>query len=136
LSAGSFMHFVLAFVLIFGLAVTIGTENANTTQLGTVSSCVASSSTALNKGTCTESDKPSPAKLAGLKVGDKVTAFNGKPVNNWDQLSSAIRRVPAGSPVTITVQRGAGKTAQTLTLHTTLASVAGRSGSYLGVAPT
>src|SRR5690349_2269305 len=35
LSAGSFMHFVLAFVLIFGLAVTIGIENANTTQLGT-----------------------------------------------------------------------------------------------------
>jgi membrane-associated protease RseP (regulator of RpoE activity) len=132
LSAGSFMHFVLAFVLIFGLAVTIGTENANTTQLGTVSSCVASSSTALANGTCTKSDKPSPAKLAGLKVGDKVTAFNGQPVSNWTQLGNAIRRVPVGSQATITVRR-AGRT---LTLHTTVAAVRGRSGGYLGIAPT
>ena len=41
LCAGSFMHFVLAFVLIFGLALGIGIENDNTTQLGTISSCVA-----------------------------------------------------------------------------------------------
>ena len=37
LCAGSFMHFVLAFLLIFGLALGIGIENDNTTQLGTVS---------------------------------------------------------------------------------------------------
>ena len=37
LCAGSFMHFVLAFVLIFGLALGIGIENDNTTQLGTIS---------------------------------------------------------------------------------------------------
>src|ERR1700735_2107628 len=36
LAAGSFMHFVLAAVLIFGLALAIGIENDNTTQLGTV----------------------------------------------------------------------------------------------------
>ena len=48
-------------------ALGIGIENDNTTQLGTVSTCVASSSTALANGTCTASDKPSPAKLAGLR---------------------------------------------------------------------
>ncbi len=37
LAAGSFMHFLLAFLLIFGLALGIGIENDNTTQLGTVS---------------------------------------------------------------------------------------------------
>ena len=41
LCAGSFMHFVLAFLLIVGLALGIGIENDNTTQLGTISSCVA-----------------------------------------------------------------------------------------------
>jgi membrane-associated protease RseP (regulator of RpoE activity) len=132
LSAGSFMHFVLAFVLIFGLALTIGTENANTTQLGTVSRCVASSSTALANGTCGKSDKPSPARLAGLKVGDQVTAFNGQPVSNWTQLGNAIRRAPAGSQASITVKRDG----RTLTLHTTVAAVHGRSGGYLGIAPT
>jgi len=131
LCAGSFMHFVLAFLLIFGLALGIGIENENTTQLGTVSTCVAADTTQLNNGTCTASDKPSPAKLAGLRVGDQVTAFNGTPVSNWDQLGNAIRRAPAGSPATITVQRDG----QTLTLHTTLAKVSGRSGAYLGIAP-
>ncbi len=132
LCAGSFMHFVLAFLLIFGLALGIGIENDNTTQLGTVSSCVASSSTALANGTCTASDQPSPAKLAGLRVGDKVTAFDGTPVSNWTQLGNAIRKAPAGSPATITVLRHG----QTETLHATLASVSGRSGAYLGIAPT
>jgi membrane-associated protease RseP (regulator of RpoE activity) len=131
LCAGSFMHFVLAFVLIFGLALSIGITNDNTTQLGTVSSCVAANVTQLNNGTCTKSDKESPAKAAGLRPGDQVTAFDGQPVSNWTQLGDAIRRAPAGSPATITVKRDG----QTLTLHTTLAEVSGRSGAYLGIAP-
>jgi membrane-associated protease RseP (regulator of RpoE activity) len=132
LCAGSFMHFVLAFLLIFSLALGIGISNDNTTQLGTVSKCVAANTTQLNKGTCTASDQASPAKLAGLRVGDQVTAFNGKPVSNWNQLGDAIRKAPAGSDAAITVKRGG----QTLTLHATLATVSGRSGAYLGIAPT
>jgi membrane-associated protease RseP (regulator of RpoE activity) len=131
LCAGSFMHFVLAFLLIFGLALGIGISSENTTQLGTVSTCVAANTTQLNNGTCTASDRASPARLAGLRVGDQVTAFNGKPVSNWTQLGDAIRKAPAGSTADITVKRD-GKT---LTLHATLATVSGRSGAYLGIAP-
>jgi membrane-associated protease RseP (regulator of RpoE activity) len=131
LCAGSFMHFVLAFVLIFGLALGIGIENDTTTQLGTISKCVATNTTQLNNGTCTASDQASPAKLAGLRIGDQVTAFNGAPVSNWTQLGNAIRKAPAGSQAAITVKRGS----QTLTLHATLATVSGRSGAYLGIAP-
>ena len=131
LCAGSFMHFALAFLLIFGLALGIGIENQNTTQLGTISKCVAANTTQLNNGTCTASDQASPAKLAGLRLGDQVTAFNGKPVSNWTQLGDAIRKAPAGSTADITVKRD-GKT---LTLHATLATVSGRSGAYLGIAP-
>ncbi len=132
LCAGSFMHFVLAFLLIFGLALGIGIENVNTTQLGTISPCVAANVTQLNNGTCTASDHESPAKLAGLRPGDQVIAFDGAPVSNWNQLGDAIRRAPAGAPVTITVNRDG----QTLTRHTTLAAVNGRSGGYLGIAPS
>ena len=131
LCAGSFMHFVLAFLLIFGLALGIGISSENTTQLGTVSTCVAANTTQLKKGTCTASDQASPAKLAGLRIGDQVTAFNGTPVSNWTQLGNAIRKAPAGSEAAITVKRGS----QTLTLHATLATVSGRSGAYLGIAP-
>jgi len=131
LCAGSFMHFVLAFLLIFGLALGIGIENVNTTQLGTISSCVAANVTQLDNGICTASDQPSPAKLAGLKQGDKVIAFDGKPVSNWTQLGNAIRDSSPGAPATITVRRDG----HLLTLPTTLASVGGRSGAYLGIAP-
>ena len=131
LSAGSAMHFLLALVLIFGLALSVGIANDNTTQLGTVSTCVPKNVTALGNGTCTGSDPVSPARQAGLQVGDTVVAFNGHPVSSFTQLGDEIRAVPAGSPVTITVKRD-GKL---VTLTTVAAGVSGRSGSYLGIAP-
>jgi membrane-associated protease RseP (regulator of RpoE activity) len=132
LAAGSFMHFVIAAVLIFGLALGIGIENDNTTQLGTVAGCVPTSEQALENGAaCTSGEAKSPAVLAGLKVGDEVTSFDGTKVSTWTQLSSAILKVKPGTPVTLTVERDG----QPLTLHTTLAEVPGH-GSYFGIAAT
>jgi membrane-associated protease RseP (regulator of RpoE activity) len=107
LAAGSFMHFVLAAVIIFGLALTIGAESAG----------------------CTTAQ--SPAQQAGLQVGDQVTSFAGTPVSTWTQLSNDIAKAKPGVPVTLTVLRAG----QPLTLHTTLAEVPGH-GGYLGIAPT
>jgi membrane-associated protease RseP (regulator of RpoE activity) len=132
LCAGSIMHFILALVLVFGLALGVGIINDNVTQLGTISPCVPVSLAAYYNGTCGSSHAPaSPAQLAGLRVGDTVTAFDGHPVSNFTQLGDAIRAVPPGSAATITVRRD-GKL---ITLHTKLASVSGRSGSYLGIGP-
>jgi membrane-associated protease RseP (regulator of RpoE activity) len=132
LGAGSFMHFVLAFFLIFGLALGIGIENDNTTQLGTVTTCVPATRAALvNDAPCTASDARSPAAIAGLKVGDEVTAFDGVKVANWTQLENVIKTAKAGQEVTFQVNRD-GKP---LTLRTKLANVPGW-GSYLGVAAT
>jgi membrane-associated protease RseP (regulator of RpoE activity) len=133
LAAGSFMHFVIAFVLLFGLALGIGAQNDNTTVLGTVTTCVPASNAALNSGAaCTKSDPKAPAELAGLKVGDKVVSYGGKPVSTWTQLGDAIRNSKSGTAATIVVIRD-GKQ---LTLHVTPATVKGRTGSYLGVAAT
>jgi membrane-associated protease RseP (regulator of RpoE activity) len=132
LAAGSFMHFVIAAVLIFGLALGIGIENDNTTQLGTVATCVPTSEQALENGAaCTSGEAKSPAALAGLKVGDDVTSFDGTPVSTWTQLQNAILKVKPGAPVTLTVERAG----HPLTLHTTLAEVPGH-GSYFGIAAT
>jgi membrane-associated protease RseP (regulator of RpoE activity) len=132
LGAGSFMHFLLAAVLIFFLALSIGIENSNTTQLGTVAACVPTSEQALTNGAaCTSGEAKSPAVIAGLKVGDDVTAFNGTPVSNWTQLSGAILKVKPGTPVSLTVDRDG----HSVTLHTALAEVPGH-GSYFGIAPT
>ena len=130
LVAGSFMHFVLAAVLLLGVAWGIGIENGNTTQLGTVAACVAPSAKALDNATpCTANDAKSPAALAGLKVGDKVTSFDGVKVSNWTQLTNVIKDVKPGAAVTIGVDRDG----QPLTLHTTLSAVPGRAGAYLGI---
>ncbi len=106
LAAGSFMHFVIAAVLLFVLALTIGTQY-----------------------NCTSAK--SPAQVAGLQVGDKVTSFDGIPVSTWTQLSNEITKVKPGVPVALTVLRNG----QSLTLHTALAEVPGH-GSFFGISPT
>ena len=132
LAAGSFMHFVLAAVLIFGLALAIGIENDNTTQLGTVAACVPANQQAIsNETACASSAAKSPAVLAGLRVGDQVTSFNGTAVANWTDLSNAILKVKPGDPVTLVVTRDG----HAITLHTALVEVPGH-GSYFGIAPT
>ena len=129
LFAGSFMHFVLAFVLLFLLAAVIGLDNSNTTQLGPVTSCVPANAAAFSSGTCTAADAPSPAKAAGLRAGDKVVSFDGKAVSTWTALGNDIRDTPAHRTVPVVVIRNG----QRLTLPVTLAAVSGRSGSYLGI---
>jgi membrane-associated protease RseP (regulator of RpoE activity) len=133
LAAGSFMHFVLAAVLIFGLAIGIGIENDNTTQLGTVATCVAPSEKALLDGfSCKPGYAQSPALIAGLHVGDTITSFNGVKVDSFTQLTSVIEKVKPGTTVMVTVERDG----QPLTVHAKLASVKGHSGGYLGIAAT
>jgi membrane-associated protease RseP (regulator of RpoE activity) len=132
LAAGSFMHFVLAAVLIFGLALALGIENENTTQLGTVAACIPANEQALENGAaCTSGEAKSPASLAGLRVGDQVTSFDGTAVSSWTQLTNAILKVKPGTPVTLTVERDGHQ----VTLHTALAEVPGH-GSYFGIAAT
>ena len=133
LAAGSFMHFVIAAVLIFGLALGIGAENvtaSNTTQLGSVSTYVPLNEQALLSGAVCSTVK-APAATAGLQAGDQVTSFNGVPVSSWTQLQNQITKVKPGTPVTLTALRDG----RSLTLHTELAEVKGH-GSFFGVGPT
>ncbi len=100
LSAGSFMHFTIAFVLLWVLAVGIGAPSAKSTVV-TVSACVPASPVA----TCTPGQPRSPASKAGIRTGDEIVAVAGTPVHSYLGLVSAIRRQPSGVPVTVTVIR-------------------------------
>src|SRR6201995_4642577 len=129
LFAGSFMHFVLALVLLFLVAGGIGLENSSTAaQLGPVTSCVPANAKAFASGACTATDQPPPAKGGGRRAGHKVISFDGKPVSTWTALGTDIRDTPANRSVPVVVLRDG----QRLTLHVTLATVSGRSGSSLG----
>jgi S1-C subfamily serine protease len=47
----------------------------------------------------------SPAAKAGLKVGDVVTSFDGKPVTSADELTAVVSGAKPGETVTVTVKR-------------------------------
>jgi membrane-associated protease RseP (regulator of RpoE activity) len=127
LAAGSFMHFALAFVLLFVIAVGIGLEAGSAgTTVGAVESCVPAN---VNAG-CVKGDPKSPATQAGVRVGDKIVSIAGIRVNSWTQMGKAIRAQHTGSAVPVVVDRDG----QLVTLHAKLASLSGH-GAYLGVSP-
>jgi membrane-associated protease RseP (regulator of RpoE activity) len=131
MAAGSFMHFALAFVLLLFLALAIGQPIPDkASSIGSVSSCVPVSATALSDGSCAGSKVTSPAKLAGVEAGDRVIAIDGKPVRTWTQLGDAIRAHPVGKLMLVTVLRSGKR----LTLDAYPAHYPGRkSSSYLGI---
>src|SRR5450432_1021902 len=95
MSAGSFMHFVLAFALLLILAMGVGRFTEDSTQIGLISPCVPASVTALNHGAaCKPGNATAPARLAGIQINDQVTAIGGIRVHSWTQLGTAIRAQP------------------------------------------
>ncbi|MFI6288777.1 M50 family metallopeptidase [Streptomyces sp. NPDC051018] len=109
--AGPFMNLVLAVAIFLGVAMGFG-FSTQTTEVAGVQQCVIAQSA--DRDTCAKGDPVSPAQAAGLKTGDRIVAFNGKPVDDWGTLSDRIRETIG--PATITVERGGGEHV----LHATL----------------
>ncbi|MFF4267977.1 M50 family metallopeptidase [Streptomyces virginiae] len=98
--AGPFMNLVLAVAIFLTTLMTFGL-NTQTTSVATVSDCVIQQSEKRDK--CAPGDPAAPAKAAGLKAGDKIVAFDGRPVGDWSALQKDIRATVG--PATITVER-------------------------------
>ncbi|WP_046776376.1 M50 family metallopeptidase [Streptomyces yangpuensis] len=98
--AGPFMNLVLAVAIFLTTLMTFGL-NTQTTSVATVSDCVIQQSEKRDK--CLPGDPAAPARAAGLKAGDKIVAFNGRPVDDWSALQKDIRATVG--PATITVVR-------------------------------
>ncbi|HEX3489118.1 MAG TPA: site-2 protease family protein [Streptosporangiaceae bacterium] len=128
LLAGSFMHFLLAFVLLFLVAVAIGVAGTNT--IG-VTNCVPHSAKAMDslKPCANAAQANSPAERAGIRVNDKIVSIAGRPVTNWTQLGDVIKGQAVGKPIPVVVDRGG----RDLTLTITPAAVPGRKGAFLGI---
>jgi membrane-associated protease RseP (regulator of RpoE activity) len=124
LLAGSFMHFVIGFGLIFAVAAGLGAQN--TTSI-TVTPCVPKSKTQLN---CTASAARSPALLAGLRNGDTIIAVDGHKTSTWNQLTTQIISHQPGTSVAFTISRDGRQ----FTRDITLAGLSWRKkGGFLGV---
>ncbi|MEU3188986.1 site-2 protease family protein [Streptomyces sp. NPDC006923] len=110
--AGPFMNLILAVVIFIGLAMSFGFET-QTTEVAGVQKCVIAQSE--KRDTCEKGDPVSPAQAAGLLKGDKIVAFDGQRVDDWNTLSGLIRKTIG--PATITVERDGTERV----LHATLA---------------
>ena len=85
LGAGSFLHFVLAFLILILFFSAVGVPQQST-RLAEVLPCIKSGSEP-----CTSADPASPAAKAGLQKGDEIRAVNGKTITSWDQVGAVIR---------------------------------------------
>ncbi|MEU9253358.1 site-2 protease family protein [Streptomyces sp. NPDC048270] len=109
--AGPFMNLVLAVAIFLTTLMAFGL-NTQTTTVATVSDCVIQQSEKRDK--CAPGDPAAPAKAAGLKAGDRIVAFNGRPVEDWSALQKDIRATVG--PATITVERAGEKVGLTANL--------------------
>lgn len=101
LVAGSFTHFVLATIVFFVMFAAIGVQDPS------------KPSTTLETVDLTIANETAPAKLAGLKAGDRIVAIDGDPVTSWEDVRSHIRP-SAGKALQVTVERG--ETTRTITV--------------------
>ena len=104
LGAGSFLHFVLGFLILVLLLAGVGTT-AISNKVGEVVPCIISNSTGAADAKCAPDAPPSPAKAAGLMVGDEITAINGAPIKDWSTAVKKIRNSP-NQELSLTIKRG------------------------------
>ena len=101
LGAGSFLHFVLGFLILVGLLAGVGTT-AVTTTVSQVSPCLTPSNT--KTMVCVAGDTPSPALAAGIKPGDEIISINTQEIKQWSDAVQKIRS-SANRTILITVKR-------------------------------
>lgn len=101
---GPFMNLLIGVVLFAVLLMGFGTAQS-TTRLAEVNQCVITSDQAAQGQTeCTDADPAAPAYDAGLLPGDTIIAFDGQPVDGWNDLSARIKEA-AGRSVPVTYLR-------------------------------
>ena len=124
LGAGSFLHFVLGFVILLTIFAGIGTSKPTNT-ISEISQCVPQSNSA-----CKQGDPKSPALIAGLQAGDVITSLNGIPVNNWSKDVEIIRS-SAGKEIAIEIERDGE--VQNLSVVAATRVVDGKEYGFLGI---
>ena len=103
LGAGSFLHFVLGFLLIFTLFTAVGL-NQPLNRVDEVVPCILSG----EESQCSPTSAKSPALLAGIQAGDRIIAVNkigdSKSEMKWSDALEVIRNSP-GERVQVRIER-------------------------------
>jgi membrane-associated protease RseP (regulator of RpoE activity) len=99
LGAGSFLHFVIGFVLLLTLFISVGVTSVTST-VEKVSECIPQNASEV----CSTKSTTSPAKNVGILAGDKIIRVDGKSYKDWSDVVAVIR-ASAGKELSITVER-------------------------------
>ena len=99
LGAGSFLHFVIGFILLLLLFSTAGVTSVTST-VDKVSECIPQTATEI----CSAKSTPSPAKNVGIIAGDKITKVDGISYKEWADVVKKIR-ASAGKQLEVTIER-------------------------------
>jgi len=99
LGAGSFLHFVIGFILLLLLFSTAGVTSVTST-VEKVSDCIPQTATEI----CSAKSTPSPAKNVGILAGDKITKVDGISYKEWTDVVKKIR-ASAGKQLEVTIER-------------------------------
>ncbi|GAA1137262.1 M50 family metallopeptidase [Nesterenkonia lutea] len=111
---GPAMNGLIALALTAGIISFHGTAEPNTT-VREVFECVVSADAAdAGQSECSTDDPAGPAYEAGLRPGDEILAFDGQPVQQWDELTALIRE-SAGESSSVTYVREGDQRSTTLT---------------------
>lgn len=106
--AGPAVNIVIAFACFLGVYGIYGvhsTEATGSTVITSVADCVIPE--AAKRSSCQAGDPESPAKQAGIQVGDQIVAFNGQQTQTWAQLSELIRSNGTNDVVFTVLREGA-----------------------------
>ncbi|HCT79713.1 MAG TPA: zinc metalloprotease [Micromonosporaceae bacterium] len=105
MAAGSIVHFILAFLIFWGVAATAAMPNPAINPNDpfiTVMECVQKNPA---NRECQPDDLPGPAKAAGLQTGDKIVRIASTPIDDYGDMVGAIRALPPSQPADFTVLR-------------------------------
>ncbi|AQP46758.1 peptidase [Tessaracoccus aquimaris] len=135
---GPLMNILLAFLIFLGINVFHGTYESTLT-VANVSECAIPANRPDQK--CTAADPLTPAKEAGVEVGDVLVSFNGVQLTSWLQMGDLIRE-NRDQPATVVVERD-GRQVTLATVDTVLNHVPDRidpskyvEAGFFGVSPT
>ena len=105
--AGPFTNLVLAFVFIAIVLVGIGIPTPSLT-IDRVIDCVptaANPNGSTTDGRC-EGSPPTAAFSSDIAAGDRITAVNGAPVEDWEQVTTALRNTDEPTAITLSTATG------------------------------
>jgi membrane-associated protease RseP (regulator of RpoE activity) len=100
LFAGPAMNFIIGLVLIYGIAVVWGLPNLHPPTNGTVyqTACVAPDLSKDQPGKC---NGVGPAAAAGIEAGDVIVKVGDTPVDTFDDMVGAVRKLDGPTPFVV-----------------------------------